>query len=514
LNQDETREWLRELARRFSADPDTVRKRLAEFLAADPIGFRGAALGVLAELDDPVARKALLELMLKGGVVPVCDPALMGIEEELALTRDLFELDPSLDMKLARRLPGNPAGTVRDEVVQRVLVLLHSIPENPRILPMVIKLLRHPSPNVRSKAALVIGRVSKTPQLIEGLLSEPDPRMRANAVESLWGMDSAGVRAVLLEAAEDPNNRVVGNALLGLYGLGDTGAILRILRMAAHPKAEFRATAAWAMARTGNPRFLPALAQMVREGDRTARTWVFRAIAKLKQTASEAAALASLRVHLSGASFPAGGTCTVSAAIAAEDGRDIPKLPATSILLWEGSHIVADYSVRQTARPESLTLGLVLPLGEAGDRVAASLSALKRPLDRWLESRYSAVGVPGALEQAFAFLAPPSANRYMIFLAPPPSSGPNDASQWSSVRARGRAISVSLHIVSDTCGDPGAVATACEKAYLTWLCGYEITSRERDGTARPPELKLEVYAGQRYGADVLKTAVPDLLPAA
>lgn len=52
-------------------------------------------------------------------------------------------------------------------------------------------------------------------------LGESDPRVRANAIESLWGVDSPEARTLLSFATNDANNRVVGNALLGLYHLGN-----------------------------------------------------------------------------------------------------------------------------------------------------------------------------------------------------------------------------------------------------------------------------------------------------
>ncbi len=502
--QGQLRDRLRDLAPRFSSDSEPVRKKLAELLVGDPPGFRTAALEILPVLDDCSSRKCLLDLMLKAGLLPVCDPALIGLEQELALTRDLCELDPQLDMKLARRLSGTASGKVPEAVVQRVLVLLNSIPENARVLPIVIKLLRHPSPSVRSKAALVIGRVSKTPHVTEEFLSEPDPRVRANAIEALWGMDSARARAVLREAADDPDNRVAGNALLGLYRVGETFAISRILQLAVHPKAEFRTTAAWVMAQTGSPRFLPALTQMVRETDPNARAWVFRALTSLKRAGSGAAGQAPLRVRLTGNFLSSGGLRTLQAAIASEDGREIPGLTATSIVWWENSRLVADYSVRALGRPASLGLGLVLPLGETGDRTLAALTPVKRNQDRWQECRYLDPGLPSSLEQAFAFLATISAERHMIFVAPPPPSGPPEPAQWEPVLARARMSAVEVHLVPDIPEDPGRVANACEKACLMLLCGYEISSPGGSEAPRPVETKLEVYAGQSYGVDVLK----------
>ena len=496
--QGQLRDRLRDLAPRFPTDSEPVRKKLAELLVADPPGFRTAALEVLPGLDDCSLRKCLLDLMLKAGLLPVCDPAIIGQEEEIALARDLCELDPQLDMKLARRLSGAAGEKVPEAVVQRVLVLLNSIPENARVLPIVIKLLRHPSPSVRSKAALVIGRVSKTPHVTQEFQSEPDPRVRANAIEALWGMDSAKARSVLREAADDPHNRVAGNALLGLYLVGDTFAIPRILQLATHPKAEFRTTAAWVMAQTGSPRFLPALAQMVRETDRNARAWVFRAITSLKRAGSGAAGLAQLRVHLTRRFLPPGGSLTLHAAIAAEDGKELPGLPATSIIVWENARMVADYSVRPLSRPASLGLGLVLPLGEAGDRALAALTSLKRSQDRWQECRYANASA------ALPFVEAVSVGRRMLMVVPTSRSDPGEAAQWGHLLARAREVAVAVQLVADSPEDPDRVARACEHAYLLQLCGYEIASQGSGAAEGPAELKLEVYTGQAYGVDVLK----------
>jgi hypothetical protein len=257
------------------------------------------------------------------------------------------------------------------------------------------------------------------------------------------------------------------------------------------------------MEQTGSPRFLAALTQMVRESDPKARGWVFRAITKLKRAAAHLSGAPRLRVHLTGASIPVRGPRTIWAAIASPEGREIPNLPATSVLLWEDLRIVSDYSVQPLERPQSMALALVLPLGEAGDRMLEALSALKRDQDRWQECRYWDLSTANALEQAFTFLATASANRYMIFVAPPGTSDQQEA-QSASVRATARGASVSVQIIPDDPEDPGRVTTACEKVYLSLLCGYEIVCQTSAGASDPSELKLEVSTAQGYGADVLK----------
>jgi HEAT repeat protein len=513
-HQDQLRQRLRESIGAFSVDPDGARKKLAEMLTADPPVFQTEALSMLPEVRDPAPRKCLLELMLKANLLPACDPALAGLQEEAALVRELSELDPLLDMRLARRLSGFPAEGVPDEVAQRVLSLLCALPENARVLPMLIRLVRHPSPGVRSKAALVIGRVSKTPQMTEEMLLEPDPRVRANAVEALWGVDSARARAVLREAAEDPNNRVAGNALLGLYRLGETSSILRILSMAAHPKAERRATAAWVMEQTGSPRFLPVLAQMVRESDPRARSRVFRAIAGLKRGVSGAADLPRLRVHLTDVSRAFGGACRVTAVIASESGREVFGLPGTALLLSEDERMVADYSVRRIRPPASVALAVVLPHGDSGGRALAAVSTLRRDQDRWSNSRYGEGGIVGALEQAFAFLASSSADRHLIFVTPPAPEAESAAAPWEAYIARARTASIAVHTVPDSFENPDLTVAGCEKAYLALLYSYEILCRGSGAPGDPEVVKLEVYGGQGYGSDVWRAPAPGPRPAA
>jgi hypothetical protein len=85
--------------------------------------------------------------------------------------------------------------------------------------------------------------------------------------------------------------------------------------------------------------------------------------------------------------------------------------------------------------------------------------------------------MPGALEQAFAFLETVSVGRHMIFVAPPSRGGPPEAAQWEPVLERARATAVSVQAVSDSSENPGKVTKACERAYLMLLCGFEIASQ-------------------------------------
>ena len=123
-------------------------------------------------------------------------------------------------------------------------------------------------------------------------MDESDSRMRANAVEALWGDKTSRAASVLWRAATDVDNRVVGNALFGLYELQDQNVTPYILTMAGHEKPQFRATAAWTMGQTGDPQFLPALEKLTHDLYAPVRKSAARGVELIGKRAEEAQAAA------------------------------------------------------------------------------------------------------------------------------------------------------------------------------------------------------------------------------
>jgi HEAT repeat protein len=190
------------------------------------------------------------------------------------------------DLALARRISECLEKASPDLTeVELVIESLAGMANPARSVLLVVRLLRHPDPRVRSKAALLLVRANPNRHTLETLLGDPDPRVRANVVEALWDQASPRVAAVLWKAARDPHHRVAGNALLALHRMGEAGAAPVITSMAAHDDPHFRATAAWVMGQTGDQRFMPVLAKMVQESDPNARGSVFRAVRLLKTRA-------------------------------------------------------------------------------------------------------------------------------------------------------------------------------------------------------------------------------------
>ncbi len=376
----------------FGEDPQRVRTVLGELLAADAPEFCRAAVPLLKEGHVRAGVHFLYTLLTD--VLPLCNPALAPLEDDVAIARVLMEKEPLLDVKLARRISNSMVlgNQPLDSIVTlRILEVLAAIADGSRILPVLIQVLRAPDPRLRSKAALLVARTNKSAQWVEKLLGEPDARVRANSVEALWGQETEPVRALFLAAMKDRNNRVLGNALLGLYQLGDASAIRSILQMVTHAAPAFRATAAWTMGQTGDPRFLACLAQMVGETNSVTRRNVFQAIAQLNKALSRRAQAPALRVALGQTSSLPDGMRLVRAGVAQLDGSDLEGLRPTEVALWQGQRLIADYALRKLQPADWLSLGLALPAKQTGSEAQVAILesgvlaclAVKREADRW-----------------------------------------------------------------------------------------------------------------------------------
>jgi hypothetical protein len=499
---------------RFDSDPSRARNTLRNLLNDDPGKFCEAAAPFLPGNERNPGGQFLHELLTGKGLLPLCIPALLSLEDEIAMARAVMERDPLLDVKLARRISALVGSSERRPAdiaaAQRILEILAAITDGARILPILIQVLRDPDGRLRSKAALLVGRTNKSAQWVEQVMREPDARVRANSIEALWGVDTEAVRAVLRAATKDPNNRVLGNALLGLYRLGDVSVIGRVLALSAHPAPLFRSTAAWVMGETGDPRFLPALAKMIRETDTKARHSVFRAIARLKQAAARYAEAPPLRVCLCQNSTQADGARLVRAAIAMPDGGEVPGLLPTSLVLWEGQQIVPDYTLRRTRAADWLALGVALPAartcphpnGDILEQTVRECLGSKRATDRWailrfgtprdedtppidtnvlppcfltpeagtlaaaLDNPENRYGYAETVQSFLNALAQSNGSRNLLLIEDrsAESTLPEiPASRWTSIATDAQAASIAIHAIAltDSGGPPEALASVC-----------------------------------------------------
>ncbi len=241
---------------RFEKQRDACSRFIGQFAKEDPAGFREAALVFLNRGGDGPAERYLVRFLRTQGdlLKLLTDPAGPHIDEAVHLACVWRPHISDLDVLLAKTLKG---ASIQE--AERILHILGYVTENNRILPLLIPLMEHGSERVRQKAVLIFGKFCQSAIFAEVFLRNSDSRIRANAVEGLWKVSAGWAADALLEALEDPNNRVAANAALGLYKRGHKDGRQALVRMAAHSKAAFRASAAWAMGETRDEKFLPAL---------------------------------------------------------------------------------------------------------------------------------------------------------------------------------------------------------------------------------------------------------------
>ncbi len=291
VSKAELKARIEQLLAQFKAQPAVARAELRNLLAAQPAAFC-AVLGPLLQPlpEDGAARQFLTALLTGWEDLPkiLSDPAAMSLQAAVSLAAALARTHPMLDRTLLRwllrGLGAEPDPDAADPVrVVRLLEVLEAASQTDRSVAVLVQLLRHPDARVRSKAALLAARSLKSGAWAQQRMLEADPRVRANVVEALWGVDAPGVKELLKSALHDPHNRVVGNALVGLYLLKDPAAVTLLEQMSRHESPTFRATAAWAMGHLGDARFLPALAALRHDPEPIVHRNVLRALARIKK---------------------------------------------------------------------------------------------------------------------------------------------------------------------------------------------------------------------------------------
>lgn len=295
--------WLDRAVSEFHTNPLCTQliRRLAEEY---PESFSVSAIRHLELAPHSAADRFITILLLQDGSLfnilllqyrslfeRVSDPTETSRPRSLKLFRLLLSVDPSLDVKLARMLPDR-SGLNHDDACRgpragRIIDILDQTSQGRRLLPVIGHLINSPDPSICATATLFVGRRLKSPDWAERQLQHPDNRVRANAVESIWGLDTSPARHLLDRCVQDASSRVAGNALVGLHMIGTPGILDDLNRMARDTKFEFRATAAWAMGRMLDPSFIPSLNDLMKDENSRIRKLALQALLSIRRTVTE-----------------------------------------------------------------------------------------------------------------------------------------------------------------------------------------------------------------------------------
>jgi len=382
---------------KFAHNPEVNGKALRELLNTDPDGFFRNAVPLLKSLQDEPGPTYVLVLLLSRGLLlgPLLRDESFAPGERTAIARQLSKVDRQFAIRLLEGVLPDPGEAIATDPAAvnmrlRLLDLLHALSDDSRLLPLLKRLLGDPDARVRSKAALLVGRSKHNARWVQECLTEEDSRVRANAVESIWDVDSGPIRALLWNVLSDPDNRCVGNALIALYRRGEAAVIELILLMAKDRRDLFRSTAAWVMGNTGDPRFHPTLVNMIRDNAQV-RTTAFRALGSLNQAKSRLAGCPALRI--SGWRHCSAQEQDEIRVTVSTGSESVSGIRPTEFILYRDSAVIVNYEVTEIVHPDPLWVACLLPSRDAEEgsplmQALQAASVSRRKTDRWLISSY------------------------------------------------------------------------------------------------------------------------------
>ena len=389
----------------FARNPAESAHTLRQLYQSNPGAFVAESRSIIREDVGAPGLQYVLTLLLSDGILLkwLCDQDVFTLDQATRIVSVVRKVDPRIDIRLISTVSSGTnsetEGRLDERSALRVLELTSGPSIHARFLPIVAQLLRHRSAKVRSKAALIVGRGNRNAKWVQRQLSEPDARVRANAVEALWGLDSEEAKAVFYLGLSDTNNRVVGNAALGLYMTGDPSSIAFLLKMAAHPDASRRETAVWAMEKTGDPRFAQTLAEMIGHPSKL-RARNLRACATLKRCSDARAQ--SLRIMLGAFEHDSqASAATLKMAVLSKSGSVHGLLP-TQFALWHDTLLVDEYQAEsEGTQTGAAAVALLVPwslnprMQETVFKALGQALFYRRSTDAWTVLKYRG-GQPAA----------------------------------------------------------------------------------------------------------------------
>lgn len=363
--------------RYFTSNPVQAAESLEQMMQDDWASFEREVLQVLSNPAGVAGSVFLLSFLQKKGLLWrwIEDVERLPLETSAKIADFALLFDRDFDLRLTERLEQHriAEGGVRLRLVE----LIERVSRGSRAIERIKFLADDPDKRVRSKVVRLLGRISGEAADARRKLGDPDPRVRAAAVEALWGHAAEHGRPVFTAALDDPNHRVRGNAVYGLYRLDDPACLLPMRQLLEDSEELARRAGLWAVEQTRDPRFLPVIAKMMASAGPEARSRCLRAMTAVRDRKGEAVEAGRLEVRLGLPSRAPEGFVVVPVRCERE-GQPADGIRALDFVIYEDGRAVDAYSV-EAVRPSPLLALEDVPAGELAERLRQGVMAEPAP---------------------------------------------------------------------------------------------------------------------------------------
>ena len=341
-------------------------RQLVALLTRNPAVFQSAAARYLTNGHDDQSLRLLIWVLQREGQLLelLLNPRVASVEEAVPLAGVIKRFINQVDIHLAKALQD-----ASDESAMRILRLMAEVCDSNRVLPLLTRILRERGPELRSTAAFIFARYCRNTLFFENALRDPEPAVRAQALDGLIAADYAPDPSVLEAAAVDSNPAVRVRALVSRHRLGDEdGAVNFLTGMTKDTDADSRAAAAWALGEIPDRRSPRLLEDLGQDSEKSVRDAAREALEQLgidfdAAPASNQGVLNSndeLTLETIFAAITNGGRRRIGLAVTRADGSALADLDDRDFQITEGGEPVESPHIEQPSLRDALSLAFVL----------------------------------------------------------------------------------------------------------------------------------------------------------
>ena len=382
------------LLENFSHQDRDAGRQFTVLLNEDPVSFQRAVVQCVSKGGQLPGTRLLIWLLQKEHKLldMLLNPQLSSLEDAIKVAKLMKTIVDQLDVLLARALKEAPK-----ELALRILRLLAEVADSNRTLPLLTKTLREASPGLRSKAARIFSRHCHNSLFIENALRDPNPEVRASAIQGLSESKYQPDPSIVAAAFTDSNPAVRAQAALVCHRMGEADQAVQMLRaMSRHEDSGFRAQAAWALGEIGSRPCVFLLEKLRNDPASEVRIQADEALAKPSENqdangpAAGDADVNELEMNLVFAAAGERGRRRVCVAVCDGKGEPVTDLAEEDFHIEAGGVEIAHSRFESPSHRDPLSLAYVLDcsgsmsigkLREVGKAVAKCIED-KQPEDR------------------------------------------------------------------------------------------------------------------------------------